>query len=90
MLKHVRFTVRGRVQGVFYRASAKQKADQLGVYGSVRNLQDGSVFIEAEGPSEILDAFQIWCVAGPPRAEVTQLEVVYGELQHYKDFKVIR
>lgn len=90
MLKHIRFTVKGRVQGVFFRASAKQKADELGICGSVRNLEDGSVFIEAEASVDKLEEFYKWCMDGPPRADVTQLDVVDGELQHHKDFKVIR
>lgn len=67
--------VRGRVQGVFYRASAREKAVQLGVSGFVRNEPDGSVYIEASGDKEGLQQFVAWCRKGPPRALVTEVVV---------------
>jgi len=48
-MKHLNITVKGVVQGVFFRASTKDQADQLGICGLVRNEQDGSVYVEAEG-----------------------------------------
>ncbi len=67
--------VRGRVQGVFYRASAREKAVQLGVSGFVRNEPDGSVYIEASGEAVALQQFVAWCRKGPPRALVTEVVV---------------
>ncbi|HNU41845.1 MAG TPA: acylphosphatase, partial [Cyclobacteriaceae bacterium] len=49
---HINILVTGTVQGVYYRASTKQKADELGIKGFVRNQPDGSVYIEAEAPAE--------------------------------------
>lgn len=65
----------GRVQGVWFRASAKEEADKLGICGYVRNEPDGSVYIEAEGPDALLDAFIKWCGKGPELAKVKSLEV---------------
>lgn len=66
--------VRGRVQGVFYRASTRQKAEQLGLSGWVRNLPDGSVEVVAEGPDAGLQTLESWCRRGPPAAKVRALE----------------
>ena len=82
--------VSGHVQGVFYRASAKTKADELGIMGFVQNLYDGKVYIEAEGSDEKLDRFKAWCSEGPPRAEVEQVEITEGELRNFTSFAVLR
>ncbi|MGB9711579.1 MAG: acylphosphatase [Dissulfurimicrobium sp.] len=67
--------ISGRVQGVFYRASAMDKAMQLDLTGWVKNLADGRVELVAEGSSEAIDAFISWCRKGPPYAHVTNIEV---------------
>jgi acylphosphatase len=54
----------GQVQGVFFRGSAKQKAQDLGITGFVRNVL-GAVYIEAEGSEEALEQFLGWCRHGP-------------------------
>lgn len=72
-LRCVRFVVRGRVQGVFYRASAQQTARQLGVTGWVRNCDDGSVELLACGVGAQLAALEQWLWEGPPRAQVTEV-----------------
>ncbi len=69
----VRLRVRGRVQGVFYRASTQQRAAQLGVAGWVRNRSDGSVEIEAEGAPAAVEALVTWCRSGPSGARVDDL-----------------
>lgn len=74
-MKRVRLRVRGRVQGVWYRASTRARAEELGLRGWVRNRRDGSVEAEAEGPDAAVDALVAWCREGPPLAEVTSVEV---------------
>ncbi len=71
----VRIVVTGRVQGVFFRAGARDEARRLGIGGFARNEPDGSVLIEAEGSPLAVERFQDWCGAGPPRAEVRHLKV---------------
>lgn len=66
-----RCLVSGRVQGVFFRASARAEAERLGLDGWARNLPDGRVEVVAAGAPEALDAFQRWLAVGPPRARVT-------------------
>ena len=67
----VRFFVEGRVQGVFYRASTRDKALALGLRGHARNLSDGRVEVLAAGPDAALDALEAWLWQGPERAQVS-------------------
>ncbi|MCD2195492.1 acylphosphatase [Actinomycetospora endophytica] len=67
--------VHGRVQGVFYRASAEQEAARLGVAGWVRNLPDGTVELVLEGDDGAVDRMLEWAGRGPSRAEVTHVDV---------------
>jgi acylphosphatase len=80
--------IAGRVQGVFYRASARAEADRLGLRGFVRNESDGSVYAEAEGEREALDRFVAWCRVGPAHARVDHVEIREGEPQGRVGFKV--
>ena len=88
--KHLNITVKGKVQGVFYRASTKAVADQLGVRGTVKNLDNGGVGIEAEADPQTLEMFVEWCHEGPENAEVTSVETHEGELKNYRNFEVIK
>jgi acylphosphatase len=90
MKRHLSILVSGRVQGVFYRASAKAKADELGISGFVQNMPDGKVYIEVEGPDEKLDHFKTWCSKGPPRAQVEQVEIKEGDVQDFTSFGILR
>ncbi len=65
----------GRVQGVSYRASTASEARRLGVVGWVRNLPDGSVELEVEGPDDRVAALLAWCQSGPPAARVERVAV---------------
>lgn len=90
-MKRVSILVKGKVQGVFYRASTVTKAQQLGVKGFVRNEPDGSVYIEAEGNEEKLNELIAWCRVGPPRARVDEVLVeTYSTLGSFTDFRVSR
>ena len=89
-MKHVSITVSGRVQGVFFRASAKNKADELGVHGSVRNNEDGSVSIEAEGDELSIEKFIAWCRIGPKLSRVDHCDVQERDLQHLRGFYISR
>jgi acylphosphatase len=67
--------VHGTVQGVFYRASAEQEAQRLGVAGWVRNLSDGSVELLVEGEDAAVQQMIEWAGRGPARAEVSKVDV---------------
>jgi acylphosphatase len=80
MVRQLNIRVSGKVQGVFFRASTKEKADALGIHGFVRNERDGSVYIEAAGDERVLEQFVDWCRHGPPRAHVDRCEIYEGVL----------
>jgi len=73
--RRVRVLVRGRVQGVFFRAETRARAESLGLAGSVQNLPDGSVEAVFEGRPDRVDSMVDWCRRGPPGASVEDLEV---------------
>jgi acylphosphatase len=90
MIQHVTLRISGKVQGVFFRACTKSKADELGVSGFVRNEPDGSVCVEAEGTEEQIESLIKWCHEGPPHAQVTEVKVNSGQIQHFKKFEIRR
>ena len=65
-----KFNVRGRVQGVFFRASTRNEAQRLGLTGYAKNLPDGSVEVLACGADPALDQLERWLHTGPPAAHV--------------------
>ena len=71
----VRLRVRGIVQGVWYRQSTANEGERLGLSGHARNLPDGSVEVEAEGPVAAVEALTAFCRRGPPAARVDAVEV---------------
>lgn len=75
------FRITGRVQGVFFRAWTQATARELGLEGTVRNRDDGSVEIHARGPVEVLEDFQERLWEGPPAARVDGVAVKASELQ---------
>lgn len=88
-MKALEVTVKGKVQGVYFRASAKQKAMNLGVYGSVRNQADGSVILQIEGEERAVDSMVSWCKSGPALARVKECEVQEGPLHHNPTFEIL-
>lgn len=74
-----RFFVRGRVQGVYFRASTRDQARRLGIAGHATNLADGRVEVLAIGAPTALDALEQWLWQGPPAAHV--VEVLAEEIE---------
>jgi len=74
-MKTVSVSVHGRVQGVYYRASARMEGERLGLHGWVRNRSDGSVALRLQGDPAAVDAMLAWCREGPPAARVNRVEV---------------
>ncbi len=75
----VRIVVKGRVQGVFFRAATAHEAHGLGLTGWVRNSPDGRVEIRAEGARRNLEMLAAWAHQGPPAARVTEVEVEWSD-----------
>ena len=81
--------ISGRVQGVCYRASAREEAVRLGLGGEIRNLPDGRVEAVVEGARERIEEFIAWCRLGPPSAEVDDVGVRWSAASGgFKSFRV--
>lgn len=78
------------MQGVFYRASAKAKATELGISGFVRNEENGTVYAEVEGDQESVQQFMAWCRKGPAGADVEVVEPIEGEVRNFRGFLISR
>ncbi|MBK7429274.1 MAG: acylphosphatase [Saprospiraceae bacterium] len=78
----------GKVQGVWFRQSTLKKAKELGLGGFVQNEDGGSVYVEAEGNKESLNALIAWCLDGPETASVKAITVVKGPGTGSKEFVV--
>ena len=89
-MKTIRLTIKGKVQGVFYRATAKDVAGLLGINGWVKNLPDNNVEITVTAPEETLLKFINWCKQGPPKAKVEEVIVEELDLQEFSGFRIIR
>jgi len=76
MKTRVHVLISGRVQGVWYRASIKQKADALGIMGWVRNTVEGNVEAVFEGEQAVIDEMITWCWQGPPLARVSDIKIL--------------
>ncbi|QNL50887.1 acylphosphatase [Olivibacter sp. SDN3] len=89
-MKHTVLIIHGKVQGVYFRAATKAVANQLGVQGIVKNLPDGTVYIEAEGNDFQLENLVEWCHEGPEKAVVEKVEQKPGELKNYRNFEIVK
>lgn len=87
MKKHLNIKIYGLVQGIFFRASAKEQADKLSITGFARNEPDGSVCIEAEGEKRNLNEFIKWCHLGPPMSQVEKVIVTEDKLKNFSKFE---
>ena len=85
---HLNISIDGRVQGVGFRFTARNQARNLNIYGFIKNLCDGSVYIEAEGQPEQINEFVSWCYKGPPGARVTNVKIEEGKLNNFKYFEI--
>jgi len=89
-MKTIQLIIKGKVQGVFFRATAKDIADDLGVKGWIRNLPDRNVEIRATATEEALQQFIDWCKQGPPKAKVENVTVEEFVPEDFNSFKIIR
>ena len=87
-MTRARVQVRGRVQGVFFRAEARTRAESLGVAGWVCNLPDGSVEAVFEGQDERVESMVEWCRRGPSGAGVEAVDVEREEPVGEAGFRV--
>ncbi|MGB2692976.1 MAG: acylphosphatase [Thermodesulfobacteriota bacterium] len=73
--KRLHLIIQGKVQGVFFRASTKEKACELGLRGIVRNKEDGTVEVIAEGDKTQLQKLADWCHIGPDHSIVDRVQI---------------
>ena len=83
-----RFTIKGRVQGVWFRDSTRREALNLGITGSAVNLPDGDVLVHAYGEEEAIDALERWLHEGPPLAQVNEVIPGPTELVDKEGFEI--
>ena len=89
-LKQLHLTVRGRVQGVFFRASTQREARRLGLTGWVKNRSDGSVEILAEGEETSIRELHGWAQKGPTAARVDRVDTRWRSYTgDYPDFRIV-
>jgi acylphosphatase len=86
----VRVHVHGLVQGVWFRESCRRVADEQGVAGWVRNRSDGTVEAVFEGEAQPVSVVVSWCRIGPPRADVTGIDVTEETVEGLVGFRVSR
>ncbi len=91
MIRTVKIVVSGHVQGVFFRKFSKRKADNLGIFGTVKNRDDGCVEIIVQAEADMLEPFIEWCRKGPITARVDAIEVLQlaDTDKNYRAFAII-
>jgi acylphosphatase len=86
----VRLIISGKVQGVFFRASARDIANALGVTGWVKNNQAGNVEILASGNDVSIKQLIAWCRKGPANARVSHIDIAEEEEKKFENFSILR
>ena len=89
-MRHYNIKVKGKVHGVAFRFSTHAKAIKLGLTGLVKNMPDGSVYIEADGDEDAINQLIEWCYVGPPRAKVSEVDATESEIKGYRTFELKR
>ena len=87
-MKRAKVIVRGSVQGVFFRAEARDRARSLGLAGWVRNVPDGTVEAVFEGEDERVKSMVEWCSRGPAGARVEKVDVDWSEPEGDQGFSI--
>lgn len=88
-MKRAKVIVHGAVQGVFFRADARDRARSLGLAGWVRNVPDGTVEAVLEGDDERVESMVEWCRRGPVGARVEEIEVDWSEPEGEQGFSIL-
>lgn len=89
-MKAIHLLIKGKVQGVFYRATAKKMAEHFGLTGWIKNTKEGNVETFATGNEEVLNEFINWCKQGPRNAKVTEVIVTPKTPESFNGFSIVR
>ncbi len=88
-MKSVKLLISGKVQGVFFRESAKNRAIDLGLFGWVKNTDDGKVEMVLQGDDNGVNEMIDWSRQGPPSAEVEKVDIIgFDHSLRSNDFKI--
>ncbi len=88
--KRIHLVVRGRVQGVYFRASAQREAKRLGLTGWIQNREDGGVEIVAEGEEDQVKDLLVWAQHGPSTARVEEVDTRWRSYTgEYSEFRIV-
>jgi acylphosphatase len=90
MIVHYKITVKGRVQGVWFRKYTKQAAVSRDLNGFVQNQPDGNVYIEVEGAESNVQDFIKWLDKGSPLSEVKEVNISEGDFVGFSGFEITR
>ncbi|MCO4818655.1 MAG: acylphosphatase [Bacteroidetes bacterium] len=90
MKQRIHITVSGLVQGVFFRKYTANKCIALGILGSIENLANGNVFIDAVSDDSGLKELIKWCWSGSPFSNVSDVHTQYVELGHQPEGFIIK
>jgi acylphosphatase len=91
MKTQVHVVISGHVQGVWYRAGTRQKAEELGLTGWVKNTANGNVEAVFEGDESAVHEMIAWCRIGPPLAKVTDVKIIQKRVdEEFTGFTVLR
>lgn len=83
------FKITGRVQGVFYRAHARNEAEKLNLKGIIRNMPNGSVEATLQGQQQALEAFKSWALKGSPSSKPDRVETTTQEQkEEFKNLEI--
>ncbi len=85
----IHLIIKGKVQGVFYRATAKKKAKELNITGWIKNNEDGDVEAVASGAESALQTFIDWCENGPEKAVVENVIIRKINYVNFETFQVV-
>ena len=85
----VKIQVSGKVQGVWFRKCTCDKANEIGLSGTVQNLENGDVLIHASGTEHQVSELEKWCWQGSPLSSVTDVKLSKTEAINYPDFRII-
>lgn len=86
----IHLLIKGEVQGVFFRVTAKKIADKFNVTGWIKNRKDDNVEAMVTGSQQQLEEFINWCKKGPEKAEVEDVIITKQQETSFNDFEVIR
>jgi len=81
--------IRGEFTNTGFRFSTMKEAYHIGIKGIVKNTEEGSIYIEAEGKKNQLDQFTDWCNSMKKEISISQIQISENEVKHYKEFNII-